>query len=72
MEPKSGEVDRVIAEITAESLAGKPVGSVAMMSECIGYKKMGFWWVVKVHGIIPAIKAKIRDFKAHKETVNAR
>lgn len=62
--PSKQKVDGVISQLASDSLIGKPVGSVAMVDNIIGYQKMSFWWNLRVHGVVAAIKYKLRDWRS--------
>ena len=44
MEPSPLQVDDCIYVIARKELEDMPVGSTVMVKECIGFKKMGWWW----------------------------
>jgi hypothetical protein len=63
-EPTEAEIAGTLTSLASQSLAGKPVGTVAMVDDVVGVKKMGFMWMVKVFGWKVAIKSKITDWRA--------
>jgi len=61
--PTRAEVDKVIAEIACEELTHQPIGSTVMVDGCIGFKKMGYWWVYRVHGVQAVISLVIEEIR---------
>lgn len=66
---EDGQVERCILDLTARSLDGKPAGSVAMVSDGCAFKKMPFWWMVRVHGWRIAFRQVYRDWKTRNPDV---
>ena len=49
--PTKHEVDKCISDIALNELENMPIGSSVAISECIGYKKMGYLWTYRVFGV---------------------
>lgn len=63
IDPNKEQVDKTIRDLALRSLIGAPVGTIAMESAGIGYKKMGFWWMLRVLGLRKAISSKWADWR---------
>jgi hypothetical protein len=61
--PSQIEIDDCIMKLALRELDGKPAGSTVMISQCIGFKKMGLWWIFRVYGIRSALKQGWERFR---------
>ena len=64
-EPDKKDVDAAFYEVAARTLDGQPTGASVRISQCTAFKKMGFWWVLRVHGWQKAFRQIYRDWRTH-------
>lgn len=58
--PSQAQVNAAIRDLSLRQLDTMPVGSVVMLNEVIGYKKMSFWWNVRCWGFWVTFKRLLR------------
>ncbi len=60
-DPDKAEVDKAIMDVALRELDQMPVGSRVMISEGIAFKKMSFWWNVRVWGLWKTLKIYVKE-----------